>query len=100
MLDRARRTRALVHEQSSATGLPGEADLVVGDLASAETLAEAADGVDAIVFTHGSHGGAGRRRSRPRRPAGTRLPAGTRRPHACPKITSRRHIQVLKQDKT
>ena len=36
---------------------PPDADVVVGDLTRPETLAAAVDGVDAIVFTHGSDGG-------------------------------------------
>ena len=34
--------------------LPEGVDLVVGDLTRPETLGPAIDGVDAIVFTHGS----------------------------------------------
>ena len=49
------RTRALVRDAASS---PTGADVVVGDLTRAATLAEAVDGVDAIVFTHGSHGSA------------------------------------------
>lgn len=38
--------------------MPGGAEIVVGDLTVAGTLAEAVEGVDGVVFTHGSHGGA------------------------------------------
>jgi uncharacterized protein YbjT (DUF2867 family) len=50
-------TRALVRGAAKAKYLPKEAEVVVGDLAHPETLAAAVAGVDAIVFTHGSHGG-------------------------------------------
>ncbi|GAB4083363.1 SDR family oxidoreductase [Modestobacter muralis] len=52
------RTRALVRDPRRAATLPAEARAVIGDLARADTLTEAVAGVDAIVFTHGSHGGA------------------------------------------
>jgi uncharacterized protein YbjT (DUF2867 family) len=55
---RGHRTRALVREAARSGSFPAEADAVVGDLTRADTLAEAVAGVDAIVFTHGSHGGA------------------------------------------
>jgi uncharacterized protein YbjT (DUF2867 family) len=35
-----------------------DGEIVVGDLTSAATLANAVNGTDGIVFTHGSHGGA------------------------------------------
>ena len=54
-LDRGHVTRALVRQPSPALA-PG-ADQVVGDLTWADTLADAVDGIDAVVFTHGSHGG-------------------------------------------
>jgi uncharacterized protein YbjT (DUF2867 family) len=50
-------TRALVRDLDRARGLPAEADVVVGDLTRPETLAAAVDGIDAVVFTHGAHGG-------------------------------------------
>lgn len=37
--------------------LPPEVELTVGDVTRPETLTAAIDGVDAIVFTHGSDGG-------------------------------------------
>jgi uncharacterized protein YbjT (DUF2867 family) len=49
--------RALVRDPSRARALPPGAERVVGDLTRPETLAAAVDGIDAIVFTHGSDGG-------------------------------------------
>jgi uncharacterized protein YbjT (DUF2867 family) len=57
-LRRAHRTRALVRNASTGADLPEGAEIAVGDLTAAETLSEAVDGVNAVVFTHGSHGGA------------------------------------------
>jgi uncharacterized protein YbjT (DUF2867 family) len=51
------RVRALVRDQSRAAGLPEGAAPVVGDLTDAATLVPAVAGVDAVVLTHGSHGG-------------------------------------------
>jgi uncharacterized protein YbjT (DUF2867 family) len=48
--------RALVRDAGQARRLPAGVTAVVGDLTRAETLAAAVDGVDAIVFTHGSNG--------------------------------------------
>jgi uncharacterized protein YbjT (DUF2867 family) len=48
-------TRALVRSSTRAD-LPTGAEPVEGDLTRAETLGAAVDGVDAVVFTHGSHG--------------------------------------------
>ena len=48
--------RALVRDTKKARRLPAGTDVVVGDLTHVETLAAAIDGVDAIVFTHGSDG--------------------------------------------
>ena len=48
--------RALVRDRAKAAGLPEQAEIVVGELAQPETLAQAVAGVDAIVFTHGSNG--------------------------------------------
>jgi len=48
--------RALVRDAARAHGLPSDAKFVVGDLTRAETLAATAEGVDAVVFTHGSSG--------------------------------------------
>jgi uncharacterized protein YbjT (DUF2867 family) len=47
--------RALVRDQTRAARiLPEGVDLVIGDLTRPETLGPAVDGIDAIVFTHGS----------------------------------------------
>jgi uncharacterized protein YbjT (DUF2867 family) len=47
--------RALVRDQARAVRLlPEGVDLVTGDLTRPETLGPAIDGVDAIVFTHGT----------------------------------------------
>ena len=48
--------RALVRDARKASQFPGGVQAVVGDLTRAETLAAAVNGVDAIVFTHGSDG--------------------------------------------
>lgn len=50
-------TRALVRDSRSARRLLSGAELVVGDLTRSDTLTAAVDGVNAIVFTHGSGGG-------------------------------------------
>ncbi|QND45597.1 SDR family oxidoreductase (plasmid) [Rhizobium lusitanum] len=49
--------RVLVRNRTKLRPTP-EVDVVVGDLTQPDTLLAAVDGVDAIVFTHGSHGGA------------------------------------------
>ena len=49
--------RALVRDQRRGSQLSSHAAVIVGDLTRPETLAPAVDGVDAIVFTHGSDGG-------------------------------------------
>jgi uncharacterized protein YbjT (DUF2867 family) len=49
--------RALVRDPHRAARLPAQAQRVVGDLTRPETLAAAVDGIDAVVFTHGSDGG-------------------------------------------
>ena len=46
-------TRALVRDSSKAASLPAGVETVVGDLTSAESLGQALEGVDAVVFTHG-----------------------------------------------
>jgi uncharacterized protein YbjT (DUF2867 family) len=48
--------RALVRSQAKARQLPPEAQVVIGDVTRPETLAAAAEGIDAIVFMHGSDG--------------------------------------------
>jgi uncharacterized protein YbjT (DUF2867 family) len=49
--------RALVRDPAKARRLPREAQVVVGDVTRPDTLPAAVDGVDAIVFTHGSNNG-------------------------------------------
>lgn len=49
------RVRALVRHPQRA-GLPEAVSMIVGDLTRPETLVNAVQGVDAIVFTHGTHG--------------------------------------------
>lgn len=50
-------TRALIRDPGKARQLPAAAEVAVGDLTRPETLTAALDGIDAVVFTHGSHGG-------------------------------------------
>lgn len=47
--------RALVREASQAALFLPTVEVVVGDLTSAQSLAEAVAGIDAVVFTHGSN---------------------------------------------
>ena len=49
--------RALVRDAGRARALAQEAECVVGDLTQAQTLSAAVEGIDAVVFTHGSDGG-------------------------------------------
>jgi uncharacterized protein YbjT (DUF2867 family) len=49
-------TRALVRDPDKGQRLPADAQLVFGDLTRPDTLLAAVDGVDAVVFTHGSDG--------------------------------------------
>ncbi|MET7696496.1 SDR family oxidoreductase [Streptomyces sp. NPDC005485] len=51
------RVRALVRSASRASMLPDAAEIVVGDVTRPDTLPQALDGVDAIVWTLGSSGG-------------------------------------------
>ncbi|WP_427170914.1 SDR family oxidoreductase [Arthrobacter sp. 92] len=54
-LQQGYRVRALVRDQARAARvLPDAAELVIGDLTRPETLGTAVEGVDAVVFTHGS----------------------------------------------
>ncbi|MEU6351719.1 SDR family oxidoreductase [Streptomyces sp. NPDC047072] len=56
---RGHTTRALVRDAGTARHrLPAEAQLAVGDVTRPETLPQALAGVDAVVLTLGSHGGA------------------------------------------
>lgn len=57
-LEAGHETRALVRDASRGSLFPEGAQPLVGDLTDAETLRDAVRGVDGIVFTHGSHGGA------------------------------------------
>jgi uncharacterized protein YbjT (DUF2867 family) len=49
--------RALARDRQKARRLPKDAEVIVGDLTRLETLGPAVEGLDAIVFTHGSDGG-------------------------------------------
>ncbi|MFG1292162.1 SDR family oxidoreductase [Xanthobacter versatilis] len=48
--------RALVRDERRGRQFPQGVDTVVGDLTRADTLGPAVDGIDAVVFTHGSNG--------------------------------------------
>ena len=51
------RTRALVRDPGKGrTLLPEETEIVVGDVTRPETLSDAVDGIDAVIFTLGSDG--------------------------------------------
>ncbi|WP_018296856.1 SDR family oxidoreductase [Corynebacterium lubricantis] len=53
-------TRALVRDQRRGESmLPAAAELVVGDGNDPAAIEQVVDGIDAIVFTHGSHGATG-----------------------------------------
>jgi len=49
-------THALVRDPDTARQLPPEAHLAVGEITRPDTFPAAVDGVDAVVFTHGSRG--------------------------------------------
>lgn len=49
--------RALVRDETKATVLPEDVEVVIGDLTIPATLADVVMGVDAIIFTHGRDGG-------------------------------------------
>jgi uncharacterized protein YbjT (DUF2867 family) len=49
--------RALVRSEAKGRGLPKQAEIMVGDLTKPESLGAVVNGVDAVVFTHGSDGG-------------------------------------------
>jgi uncharacterized protein YbjT (DUF2867 family) len=49
--------RALVRTASKARQLSRRAETVIGDVTRPKTLSAAVDGINAIVFTHGSDGG-------------------------------------------
>ena len=48
--------RAFVRSTAKARQLPPEVQVAIGDITLPETLPAATDGVDAVVFTHGSDG--------------------------------------------
>lgn len=56
-LDRGHAVRALVRHPDRAQGLFSQACLVVADLTQPQSLSAAVQGVNAVVFTHGSDGG-------------------------------------------
>jgi uncharacterized protein YbjT (DUF2867 family) len=59
-IDAGHETVALVRDAGRARDLlPAEAALVVGDGTDPDSLASAIEGVEGIVFAHGSHGGRG-----------------------------------------
>lgn len=49
-------TRALVRDRARGEKQLRGAEIVVGDLTDPDSLADAVEGVDAVVFTHGTHG--------------------------------------------
>jgi uncharacterized protein YbjT (DUF2867 family) len=49
--------RALVRDRCRAGSIPPAAELMVGDLTEAKSLTAAVDGIDAVVFTHGTSRG-------------------------------------------
>ena len=51
------KVRALARDPRKAGRLFPGVEIVTGDLTAADTLTQAVNGVDAIVFTHGSDGG-------------------------------------------
>lgn len=48
--------RALVRDAGNAGRFPPETETIVGDLTRADTLSQAVEGVDAIIFTQGTYG--------------------------------------------
>ena len=56
-LKRGHAVRALVRSPAKARSLPANTEIVIGDLTHPDTLAKAVEGIDAVVFTHGSDGG-------------------------------------------
>ncbi|GAA1496692.1 SDR family oxidoreductase [Paeniglutamicibacter kerguelensis] len=51
------KVRALVRDQAKAASLPAGTDVAPGDLTDGEALAGVVEGIDAVIFTHGSRGG-------------------------------------------
>lgn len=63
LVEKGYRTRAIVRDLERASKvLPAEVELFHGSPSDPEILAKATDGVDAIVFTHGTHGEPGQAR--------------------------------------
>jgi len=58
-LEHGLRVRALARDAVRARRLLSGAEVIEGDLTDAATLADAVDGVDAVIFTHGATGGRG-----------------------------------------
>jgi uncharacterized protein YbjT (DUF2867 family) len=58
-LEHGLQLRALARDVNRARRLLPGAEVVEGDLTNAATLADAVDGVDAVIFTHGATGGRG-----------------------------------------
>lgn len=58
-LAQGHRVRALSRNAARANHLPDGSEVVIGDLTAPDALTAAVDGVDAIVFVHGSHGARG-----------------------------------------
>ncbi len=55
LADSAFTSRALVRSSAAAQSLPDGIEPVIGDLTQPDTLTDAVDGVDAVIFTHGGH---------------------------------------------
>jgi uncharacterized protein YbjT (DUF2867 family) len=48
--------RALMRNAGQAADFPDGVEIVIGDLTKSDSLGPAVDGIDAVVFTHGSNG--------------------------------------------
>ncbi|MGO1346605.1 MAG: NAD(P)H-binding protein, partial [Bifidobacterium psychraerophilum] len=57
-LDAGYQTTALVRDPTQSRLFPAGTRIVIGNLTDAETLRKAVAGKDAIIFTHGTYGGA------------------------------------------
>lgn len=55
-LELGHQVRALVRSNSAGKQMPMAVEIAVGDLTAEETLKKAVDGIDALVFTHGTYG--------------------------------------------
>ena len=58
-LEHGLQVRALARDLTRARRLLPGGEIIEGDLTDAGTLADAVDGVDAVIFTHGATGGRG-----------------------------------------